>query len=284
MTPEEIAAAAAAKVKADADAAATAAAEAAAKVAKDKADADAAAAAKVAKDKAEADAAEAAAKAAGMNAESAKLLKEVMEKKAALKETQEKLKAFEGIDPAEYKKLKAAADAAEVAAAEAKGDFERVKTLMGAEHVKVVKAKDEALGLKDADIAKMRAQIDELTIGASFNSSEFVKEEIILTPTLARTAYGDYFEVVDGQIVAYDKKKGASERTKMVDATGSLLSFEASMKKLIEADPDRDRILKSKLKVGPSSKTTDGTVKTIDSGEGGRHRITAALNAAAKAK
>lgn len=71
-----------------------------------------------------------------------------------------------------------------------------------------------------------------------------------------RALYGTHFEFNDGQIVAYDKPAGAAERTMLVDGKGDPLSFEESIKKIIDADADRDQLIKSKTKPGAGSVTT----------------------------
>lgn len=218
----------------------------------------------------------------------AELLKEVMDKKDKLKSTQKELEAirqqlkdFEGIEPQKIRDmLKAQADA-EKAAAEAKGDFERVKQMMADEHAKEIEKvraeKDQAsTALQDA-----LNRINELTIGDAFARSNFIKDELILTPAKARTVYGSHFEMQDGVVVAYDKPKGAANRTLLVDGAGEALGFEDAVKKLVEADPDRDAMLRSKLKEGAGSKpaTEKATQKTED-GLSGVSRIAAALSAA----
>ncbi len=217
----------------------------------------------------------------------AELLKEVMDKKDKLKTTQKELEAikqqlkeFDGIEPAKIRDmLKAQADA-EKAAAEAKGDFERVKQMMKEEHEKEIeKVKSEkdqtSTALQDA-----LNRINELTIGDAFQRSSFIKDELILTPAKARTVYGSHFEMEDGRIVAYDKPKGASSRTILVDSKGEPLGFEEAAKRLVEADPDRDSMLRSKLKQGAGSKAAvDKTTTKQVAGPAGVSRIAAALTA-----
>jgi hypothetical protein len=187
----------------------------------------------------------------------AKLLKESMARKAKIDELEKKLKSYEGVDPEEFKKLKEAEataaearKAAEKAELEKRGEFDRLKQQMIAEHENAMKAlRDEIAAAKAADAAK-HGQIVELTIGQAFANSKFITDELTLTPRKTRSVYGDHFEVKDGAVVAYDKPAGASNRTVLVDGRGEPLSFEEAIKKLVEADPDRDSMLKSKLKAG----------------------------------
>lgn len=106
--------------------------------------------------------------------------------------------------------------------------------------------------LEEAPVA-MQAQIVELTVGHSFDNSGFIRDEMVLTPRKARVVYGDHFDVEDGRLVGYDKPRGTGERTKLVDGKGEPLGFEEAMRKIVEIDPDRDNLLKSKLKQGADS-------------------------------
>jgi hypothetical protein len=220
----------------------------------------------------------------------AELLKEVMDKKAKLKEAQDaaaaaaaKLKEFEGIDPVEVKKLLQDRKDAEKKELEAKGDFDRLKAMMAEEHKKELEKVTTTVTEKDSALAAALREIDELTIGSAFSTSKFVTDELVLTPSKTRQVYGSHFERENGQIVAYDKPKGAAERTKLVDGSGNPLGFEAALKKLVEIDPDHDRLVRSKTKDGAGSKTEDTkTTQKTDNGLRGSARIAAAL-AAAKA-
>lgn len=217
----------------------------------------------------------------------AELLKEVMEKKDKLKTTQKELesikkqlKDFDGIDPAKIRDmLKAQADA-EKAAAEAKGDFDRVKQMMADEHAKELeKIRTEKDQTSNA-LAEALARIDELTIGDAFKSSAFIQNELILTPAKARTVYGAHFEMQDGKIVGFDKPKGSANRTMIVDASGEPLGFEDAVKKLVESDPDRDAMLRSKLKEGAGSKpATEKAAQKTTNTVSGVSRIAVALMA-----
>ena len=236
--------------------------DAAAKAAADKAAAD-----KAAADKAEADrlAAEKAEKEkSGMSDAEAKLLKENMEKKEALKAAQDALKKFDGIDPEEYKALKAAADKAaadareaERAKAEAEGNTKRLLEMMKEEHQKEIEAvRNESVTTKTA-LDQALAQIQDLTVGSAFSQSKFVADELVVPPSAARKLFGDHFETENGVPVAYDKPKGASERTKLVDGSGNPMSFDAAIKKLVESNPDHERLIKSTMKNGSGSKSSD---------------------------
>lgn len=208
----------------------------------------------------------------------AELLKDVMSKKkrlgtveTELAQANARLKEFDGIDPNAVRELLTKQKEAEKTAAEAKGDFERVKKMMADEHAVELKSVKDALAAKDSETAKLLGTINNLTIGQSFATSSFVNEELVLTPNKARVIYGDFFEVEGDAAVAYDKPKGAGERTKLVDGSGNPLAFDAAIRKLVEADPDRERIVKSKMQPGAGSRTTE-TRST--SGQGDQSKLT----------
>ncbi|AMB48271.1 DUF6651 domain-containing protein [Methylobacterium sp. AMS5] len=219
----------------------------------------------------------------------AKLLKENMKQKTQIETLTGQLKAWEGLDPEAVRKLVTDAAAAEdkrkadeLALAEQRGDFDRVKAAMGEQHTKDLKAKDDLLGQKDTALAAALATIEELTVGASFLNSKFIADNLVLPPSVARREFGAHFETVNGVPVAYDKPKGASERTQLVDAQGKAVPFETAIAKLVEAHPDKERLLKGKLAPGGRSNTTDNTKVSDKIGDGelkGSARIAAILAA-----
>lgn len=193
-----------------------------------------------------------------------------MKKKEALDKTnadlaaaKEALKAFEGIDPVAVKKLLSEQKTAEEKALEAKGDWERLKARMAEEHGKEITTLQAQLAEANAKITNTVGTINDLSVGTQFAQSKFIAEELTLTPAKARVIYGNHFEVEDGKVVGYDKPKGASNRTAMVDQYGNAVSFEEALKKIVEADPEKDELLKSKVKpgAGSESKKPAGTSK-----------------------
>lgn len=256
MTPEELAAQQAAAEKAAAEAKA----------------AEGAAAAKKAADEAAA-AAEKSGKKDGPTDEEAKLIKENMAKKEQLRKKDEELaalkKQFEGIDPEAVRKLLAEQKSAEDQALEKKGDYERLKARMAEEHGKEVTSLKAQLEALQGEKSKLSSTINDLTVGTQFGQSQFISGELTLTPAKARVIYGDYFDVEDGKIVGYDKPRGSASRTALVDQYGTAVGFDAALRKIVEADPEKDHLLKSKVKAGASSdsKKASGDVQKEASGD-----------------
>ena len=213
-----------------------------------------------------------------MSDEEARLLKENMKKKEQLDKAQnelktikDQLKAFDGIDPAAVKKMLAEQKTAEDKALEAKGDWERLKTRMAEEHGKEVTTLQQQIADLQKELGSTKGTINELTVGTQFSQSKFIADELTLTPAKARVVYGEHFEMEDGKLVAYDKPRGAANRTALIDQYGNAVSFDEALKKIVEADPEKDHLLKSKVKPGAGSESkkpvapakTDGATDSV---------------------
>lgn len=193
----------------------------------------------------------------------AKLLKEVMSKKAKIKELesslndlQSNLKQFEGIDPEQVKSLLKEKEDAEKQKLEAKGEWETLKKRMAEEH----KADKQKLSQQLEELSNALNQktslIEKLTLGHEFDNSKYIREELVLTPRKAKAIYGDYFSIDEsGNIVGYDAPSNKEGRSMLVDASGDPLPFEQAVQRLIEADPDKDELLRSKRRPGAGSTT-----------------------------
>ncbi|WP_062120514.1 DUF6651 domain-containing protein [Aureimonas sp. AU40] len=223
----------------------------------------------------------------------AKLLKESLSRKKALKDAQKALatanaalKAFEGIDPAKVRKLMKDQQTAEANAAEARGEYEESKRILQEAHTEELNAKDVLLAESNTTIKGLQDRINELTIGAKFTSSKFVSEELVLTPTKARQVYGANFEIAeDGTLTAYDRPASQEGRKKLLNKkSGEPATFDDAMRQLIDADSDRDHLLRSKTKGGAGSGTKENGGKTPAKAPDtfGLSRIEAALAASRK--
>lgn len=249
-----------------------------------------AAAEKAAAEKAAAEAAEAAKKKTAPSDAEAALLKEVMQKKEEAKKAKDeaaalaaKLKEFEGIDPVAIRKLVEEQKAAEEKALEAKGEWETLKKQMNEQQAQQLAAKDAELAAAKEALANLNRQIADATIGNSFGNSQYIRDELVLTPVKARAVFGSHFEIQDGNVVAYDKPAGVKSRAMLVDVKGDPLGFEEAIRKIVEADSEQDHLLKSKMKPGAASSTTGGkTVPETKVELTGSARIAAALSAAKK--
>lgn len=197
----------------------------------------------------------------GPSDEEARLLRENMRKKEELarlngelakaKKALSKLDELGGLDT--IAAMVAERKANEQKSLEAKGEWDKLKASMAAEHAKELQAREKTLeDVRKANEA-LAAQINELTIGSAFSNSQFVTKDTVLTPAKARAIYGQHFDLVDGKVVGFDKPRGAAGRTPLVDASGEPVPFEAAMKRLVEADPDKEALLRAHIRPGAGS-------------------------------
>ena len=227
--------------------------------------------------------------------EEAKHLREVMKWKTKAREAEERLQAFEGLDAAEIRELVAkskeaeeerlkAEQAAEEQRARAAGEFDKLKESMAKEHAKAMKKLQDELKERDTKEATLSKKINDLTVGSAFTNSSFVRSNLTLPPTKARIIYGSYFDLDDqGRVVGYDKPKGAEGRSVLVDASGDPLPFDEAFKQIVEADPDKDDILRSTVQSGTGSRPAPGAATSKAAPKlSGTSRIAAALKAQAK--
>lgn len=235
---------------------------------------------------AEAEAAAAAAAAAKTTEQQAQVptAEEIAQLRADLDAARAEAAKFAGIDPAKAKgdakkvaDAEAAARAAEAAQAQAEGNFERLRELQAEDAAASIAAalaeRDEARATAAAasqDAAAARRQ-------AAFATSQFFAKETIFAPQKAERLYGDHVEIENGNAVVYDAPRGAAKRAIVMDARGKPLGFDDAMKKVIEADPDKDTFLRSKIQPGGGSKTVDGKVE--NAGGDRLTRISAGLKA-----
>ena len=221
----------------------------------------------------------------GPSTEEAKLLKEVMQKKERIQaltdreaELQAEVDKFKGIDVDQVRELLAEREKAEVTKLEKKGEWDRLRERMADEHKKEIGALKDQLGLANTSVSEKDATIIELTIGHSFDNSKFVTDDTLLTPRKARIIYGDHFDIENGKVVGYDKPKGDSKRTQLVNGSGASLGFEESLRSIIDGDPDVDSILRSKMKSGAASSSKPADKGPADVGKkSGLDKISAGL-------
>lgn len=196
----------------------------------------------------------------------AKLLKEVMNKKTRIKALEDELNGmksslerFSGIDPDQVAALLKEKEEAERSKLESKGEWEKLKERMAAEHAKEKQALAEELKAERERMSAVNQTIERLTIGHNFDNAAYIVKETVLTPRKARQIYGAHFDVdANGDVVGYDKPRGEPGRSQLIGSDGNPLSFDDALKRLVDADPDRDEILRSKRKPGAGSDTDKG--------------------------
>lgn len=199
----------------------------------------------------------------------AKLLKEVMAKKEKINQQEkqieeltkvsEAIKALGGIES--LTKMVQDKQAAEQEALEKKGEWDKLKAQMVEAHQKELGEYKTKLSDLESKLKAESSKISQLTLGNSFSNSAFLKKTV-LTSGKAQAIYGDYFDIgEDGKVMGYDKPRGAAGRTLLVDGQGNAVDFEAAISRIIEADPDKDSLLRTVAKTGAGSSTVGAKVK-----------------------
>jgi len=221
--------------------------------------------------------------------EKARLLKDVMKKKEKIKglegqlsDIQAALKSFEalGLGADELGELVEAKRKAETEQLEKKGQWDKLREQMVSEHNKVLEAKDNRIAELEKALGDKNGIVEELTVGHAFDNSKFISEDLIVPPNKARQLYGSHFDIEDGKVVGYDKPRGVEGRVQLVGGDGNPLSFDKAFEKIIESDPDRDNMIRSRAKPGAGSKSQGkgAPVKSDKPQARGLSRIEAAVN------
>lgn len=224
----------------------------------------------------------------GMTDKERELLAESMKRKEKIKELETKLneasnalKPWEGLNPEDIRKLVQERREQELKQMEKKGEFDKIRQQILEAHEAEKKTLAQKIEELSSQINSNLNQIDHLTVGQAFAASKFINEELVLTPTKARTIYGAHFERdASGNVIGYDKPVGNGDRAPLVDGQGNPLSFDQALQKIVQADPDRDSLIKAKLKQGADSGTTGAKGNKDDvAPQNGVSRIADALRA-----
>lgn len=229
----------------------------------------------------------------GLKDADAKLLKENLRRKNQLREAKQALdttrseldglkQKFQGIDPDQVRQLIAEKAERDRQEAEKAGDFERVKEMMAEAHRTQLEQKEAELSATKQTLERATSTIGKLTVNLQFSNSKYIHNNLIVPPAKAQKLWADHFDPDDnGTLVAFDKPRGSEGRTKLVDGQNRPLSFDDAIKHLVEKDADKDTLIKSTLKNGAGSKSSDVDAnKKPNSGQlFGAARITAALAA-----
>lgn len=214
------------------------------------------------------------------NSERSKLLKESLTRKDKIKELEKTVAKFDGIDLDAVKKLMENAADAETKKLEDKGAWESLKDQLVTKQADAVKILTDRIAELEGNTSKRDGVIEKLTVGHAFDASKFITDEMTLPASKARIVYGNHFDIVDGAVVAFDKPRGSESRAPLIDGKGDPLGFDAALTQIVNADPDRDTLIRSKMKPGSDSKDTKHPAKPgKDNGLRGKDRIAAGLKA-----
>lgn len=168
----------------------------------------------------------------------------------------------------------------EIKELEDKKEYSRIVERMKTEHESVVSGLQNRIDELTQELSKRDSTIESVTVGRCFSESEFIQKDSVLPPSIARKEFGAYFDLVDGQVVGFDKPRGAEGRTMIVDATGEPKPFNDAIQELYKSHPDYKALVWDKRKAGAGSKSeiSPGTKSKASKSTGrGRARIAAGL-------
>jgi hypothetical protein len=184
------------------------------------------------------------------------LTRETIARKEKIREAEDRLKAFEGIDDpgSALKALETMKnlDAKKLIDA---GDAERVR----AEAIRAVEAKREAA---EAKAKRAEDALRREMIGGKFARSAFIKERMAIPVDLVEARFGSAFTVDDdGSVIALgpDGSKLFSR-----DRPGEPANFEEALATLIEAHPHKDWLLRGSDKTGSGTSGTQRVSGGVD--------------------
>ncbi|MDA8115001.1 MAG: hypothetical protein M0Z43_09795 [Acidithiobacillus sp.] len=172
--------------------------------------------------------------------------REAAESRKGLKEAQDKLAAFAGIeDPA-----------AAIKALQFAGSMEG-KKVMDDEAIKkliesaVKPVQEENVALKTA-VGERDSTIYKMKVSDKFNTSPFIKDKTIFaeTPDVAEAYFARHFRVEEGKTIAYD---GTGNPIYSSIKAGELADFDEAMSILVNSHPRKEHMLKSTAASGSGS-------------------------------
>lgn len=233
----------------------------------------------------------------------AQLLKESMARKEKIGQLESRLKEFEGVDPKAFREMQERLaqidqqerersnqklieegkfkEALENLSKEKESVIEQMRTQSAAE-LTALKAQNESLL---AEISAFKKQTEDLTIGAAFSNSAFIRDELVqaMSPERSRRLYGEHFDLVEGKVVGYDKPRGEEGRAPLVDKDGQVVSFDEAFKRILSTQPDYQSLIRAAVKAGAGSGTrTDKASDQSAQVAPGLARIKAGLSGNAK--
>lgn len=155
-----------------------------------------------------------------------------------------KLKAFESIDPAAARKAIDTLKSLDQKKLVDAGEVEKVKS----EAVEAFKKQleetkvsyERKLGETGAMLQERDSTIFTLMVRNKFANSKIVSEKLSIPADMVEAKFGGNYKIEDGKVFAYvDGKKVFSRKN-----PGEYADFEEALETMIEAYPDKDKILK----------------------------------------
>ena len=174
-----------------------------------------------------------------------------------LREAQEKLGAFDGIeDPEAARKalttVKNLDDKKLVDAGEVDKVKEAAIQATKEQYENQIKQQYEP-GLKERD--DLKTALHKEMIGGRFARSAFISEKVAVPTQMVEATYGPHFSIEDGKVVAKDT---AGNQIYSKSKPGEVADFEEALQILIDTSPFRDSILRGPNKNGSGAPGSGG--------------------------
>lgn len=165
---------------------------------------------------------------------------------------EKKLKGFDGISVEEAKKNAELVRNMKETEAIKNGEIEALKSSISktaAENERKLKEAYEAqLSDLTTKLVASETKFKNSQIDNAFFGSEYIKENTVIPAEMLKATYGKYFQFDEnGSIYGVDLEGNKILSSKNVTRVAG---FEEAIQKIIEADPNKDRILKAKSKFG----------------------------------
>lgn len=165
-----------------------------------------------------------------------------------LQDAQNKLKDFDGLDAKQAREALAKLKDVDLTKMVGADKLEEVKTSLKGEY-------DAQLSERDKRILTMQSKLDGMVLDASFNGSEFIRDNIAIPVEMFRSHFGKYFKIEDEKIAAYD---AAGNRLMSKKNIGEYADFNEAIELLVEGYSQRDSILKAPDQRGSGSQGGGG--------------------------
>ena len=177
----------------------------------------------------------------------ATLNREAADRRTKLTEAETKLAAFSGIsDPTEALRalqFSASMDGKKVM------DDEGIQKLIQAA-VKPLQVENEAL---KAGLSEKDGHIYKLEVSSQFQSSQFVKDRLLVPPDMLEATFGKNFKIDGGKMVATD-----ATGNQIFNIKGEPAGFDDAIKTLIDAHPMKDTLYRASGANGSGQQPSNG--------------------------
>lgn len=163
-----------------------------------------------------------------------------------------KLAAFEGIDPAKARE-----------AFDKLSKIDQKKLIDSGEIDKVRGEIEKGFTGQLEELKKTNAaqadRINNMTLDAAFNGSEFVTKKIVVPADMFRNTFGKHFKIEEGKLVPYDASGSKIYSSKKM---GEIADFDEALEKIVDAYPAKDTILKGVNASGSGNNGNGGNRQT----------------------